>query len=257
MRSDEEVLREYQFLRIVPVLDVMEGRVVRGVAGRREEYRPIESVLIDGCDALPIAQAIRTRFGLSELYLADLDAILRSAPNTGILRSLRDAGFAMTVDAGIRRCEDAAAIVAAGAHQIVAGLETLDGPQELSRLVEQLGASRVVFSLDLRDGRPLGNAAKWHDDDPCAIAGQAIGAGCTQLIVLDLASVGTAGGVPTLPLCAEIRRTWPHVTMIAGGGIRGIEDLRRLDASIIDGVLIASALHNGSIGPAELHALTR
>jgi len=242
-------------LRIVPVLDVMEGRVVRGVAGRREEYRPLESVLTDGCDAVAIAQAIRSRFGFSELYLADLDAILHGQPNIGILRSLSDAGFAMTVDAGIHRYEDVAPIVAAGAHQIVAGLETLDGPKELSDVVEQLGASRVVFSLDLRDGRPLENAARWHEDDPCAIAGQAIEAGCTQLIVLDIARVGTAAGVPTLPLCAEIRRAWPHVAIITGGGIRGIKDLKGLDSSIIDGVLIASALHNGSIRPAELNAL--
>jgi uncharacterized protein related to proFAR isomerase len=47
------------------------------------------------------------------------------------------------------------------------------------------------------------------------------------------------------------------VTLFTGGGIRGIEELRRLDRSIIDGVLIASALHNGSIGPAELNAVMR
>jgi phosphoribosylformimino-5-aminoimidazole carboxamide ribotide isomerase len=235
----------------------MEGRVVRGVAGLREQYRPIESVLTEGSDPLRIAQAIRSRFGISTLYLADLDAILRRSPNVDILQSLSDAGFTTTVDAGLRRCEDASAIFAAGVQQVVAGLETLAGPEELLRLVDRWGPSRIVFSLDLRDGRPLGDAALWQRSDPFAIADEAIGAGCTQLIVLDIARVGTAAGVPTLPLCTEIRRAYPRVTLFTGGGIRGIEELRRLDRSIIDGVLIASALHNGSIGPAEFDAVTR
>jgi phosphoribosylformimino-5-aminoimidazole carboxamide ribotide isomerase len=251
------VLREREKLRILPVLDLMEGRVVRGVAGLREQYRPIESVLTEGSDPLRIAQAIRSRLGISTLYLADLDAILRRSPNVDILQSLSDAGFTTTVDAGLRRGEDASAIFAAGVQQVVAGLETLAGPTELLRLVDRWGPSRIVFSLDLRDGRPLGDAAPWQRADPFAIAGEAIEAGCTELIVLDIARVGTAAGVPTLPLCTEIRRAYPRVTLFTGGGIRGIEELRRLDRSIIDGVLIASALHNGSIGPAELDAVTR
>lgn len=235
----------------------MEGRVVRGVAGLRNQYRPIQSKLADGSDPLEIAQAIRSHFGLSALYVADLDAILRRSPNVGVLRSLSDAGFMTTVDAGLCRCDDAAPILKAGVRQIVAGLETLAGPHELQRLVDQFGSSRVVFSLDLRDGRPLGDPAQWRHADPFAIAGEAIEAGCTELIVLDIARVGTAAGVPTLPLCAEIRRAHPGVTLFTGGGIRGIEDLRRLDESIIDGVLIASALHNGSVGPTELDAVMR
>jgi phosphoribosylformimino-5-aminoimidazole carboxamide ribotide isomerase len=242
-------------MKILPVLDLLEGQVVRGVAGLRDQYRPIQSVLTDGSDALRIAEAIRAHFGLTELYLADLDAILRGCPNMNILRSLNDAGFTLMVDAGLRQCDDAAPIVAAGVQQVVAGLETLAGPQELRRLVEQFGSQRVVFSLDLRGGRPLGDPTQWPDADPFAIAGAAIEAGCTQLIILDIARVGTAEGVPTLPLCAEIRRGYPQTTLITGGGVRGIEDLRRLEEWPVDAVLIASTLHNGSIGRAELDAV--
>jgi phosphoribosylformimino-5-aminoimidazole carboxamide ribotide isomerase len=246
-----------KILQILPVLDVMGGRVVRGVAGRREEYQSVKSVLTDSCDPLQVAAAIRSRFGLAAIYLADLDAILNGAPNLHILRSLTEAGFMTTVDAGIRRSRDASAIVAAGARQLVAGLETLEGPRELSRLVEQFGSSRVVFSLDLRDGEPLGDRSLWKEADPIGIARQAIEAGCSRLVVLDIAHVGTEGGLQALPLCAEIRRQWPSATVLTGGGIRGIDDLRRLDPATVDGVLIASALHNGSISSADLATLTR
>ena len=78
-----------------------------------------------------------------------------------------------------------------------------------------------------------------------------------RLIVLDIARVGTEGGLPTLPLCTEIRESWPETTIVTGGGIRGIDDLRRLDPAIVDGVLIASALHNGAITGSDLLALAR
>ena len=243
-------------LQILPVLDVMDGRVVRGVAGRREEYRPVKSVLTESCDALEVADAIRSRFGISAIYLADLDAILRRTPNLEIIRSLTDGGFQLLVDAGLRTCEDATAIAAAGARQLVAGLETLSGPGELSRLIERYGPSRIVFSLDLRDGRPMGDVAGWTEADPLGIARQAAEAGCTQFIVLDVARVGTEAGVPTLPLCSEMRAQWPRLTIITGGGIRGIEDLRRLDPAVVNGVLIASAIHNGSVTRADLASLT-
>jgi phosphoribosylformimino-5-aminoimidazole carboxamide ribotide isomerase len=139
--------------------------------------------------------------------------------------------------------------------QVVAGLETLEGPQELMRLVEQYGSSRVVFSLDLLEGRPLGQTGKWRQADPFAIAQEAMEMGCTELILLDIAQVGTARGVSTLPLCAAIRRAYPLATLYTGGGIRGRDDLRGLDQSIVDGVLIASALHNGSLGAADLDSL--
>ena len=77
------------------------------------------------------------------------------------------------------------------------------------------------------------------------------------MIVLDIARVGTEAGLPTLPLCAEIRQTWPDTMIVTGGGIRGIDDLRRLDPAIVDGVLIASALHNGAITGSDLLSLTQ
>jgi phosphoribosylformimino-5-aminoimidazole carboxamide ribotide isomerase len=246
-----------KFLQIVPVLGLMRGRVVRGVAGRREAYQPIKSVLTASCEALPVAEAIRERFGLATIYLADLDAILHGSPNLDVVRSLADAGFSLIVDAGLRRFEDAAHIVAAGAQQLVAGLETLAGPAELSRLVGHFGSAAVVFSLDLCEGRPMGDPSLWKNADPIGITRQAVDAGCTRLIVLDLGSVGTAAGLPTMPLCGEIRQTWPDATIISGGGIRGIDDLRRLDPAIVDGVLVASALHNGAVAAGDLLALTR
>ena len=117
--------------------------------------------------------------------------------------------------------------------------------------------SYLGIPLFTRDGQPMGDTSRWKQADPIGIAREAIDAGCSRFIVLDIARVGIAAGLSTLPLCAEILRRWPYATIVTGGGIRGIDDLRRLDPAIVDGVLIASALHNGAITSAELASLTR
>src|SRR5437868_13104425 len=74
---------------ILPVIDLMGGQVVRGVAGRREAYRPMVSTLTDSSDPLAVACAFRKRFGFEELYLADLDAIAGGEPASALYKQLQ------------------------------------------------------------------------------------------------------------------------------------------------------------------------
>jgi phosphoribosylformimino-5-aminoimidazole carboxamide ribotide isomerase len=239
-------------MQIIPVLDLLGSRVVRGVAGRRDQYGPLVSRLVEGCDPLAVAQAIRNAFDLRQFYVADLDAILFRQPNRSILRQLAAEGFSLVVDAGIRRAADAGPILDLGVEQVVVGLETLESPADLSPLIERHGSGRILFSLDLRDGRPLASAPEWSSAEPFKIARLAIEVGCRQLIVLDIAGVGMNGGVPTLPLCEQIRNAFPEVTLFTGGGVRHVHDLRTLARAGIGGALVASALHDGSITPRDL-----
>src|SRR5947209_6626877 len=94
-------------MRIVPVLDVMGGVVVRAVRGDRATYRPLASQLTDSTDPARVAEAICTRHGWTEFYLADLDAIMGSGPAEQLFRRLNRAGFRLWVDAGVRERADA------------------------------------------------------------------------------------------------------------------------------------------------------
>jgi phosphoribosylformimino-5-aminoimidazole carboxamide ribotide isomerase len=242
-------------MRVLPVLDLLDGHVVRGVAGRRRDYRPVQSCLTTSARPLDVACAIRERFGLADLYVADLDAILHRRPHLAVFRSLAEAGFRVMVDAGIRDCGDAAPIFATGVQTVIAGLETLSGPAELTNLISRWGSGCIVLSLDLRAGQPLGDSTQWPAD-PLEIARIAAAAGCTQLIVLDIASVGISEGVPTLKLCEEIARQLPGLSLITGGGVRDADDLRRLAQLPVEAVLVASALHNGAITRADLESVS-
>ncbi len=241
-------------MRILPVLDVMGGVVVRGVGGRRHEYRPVVSRLTPSSAPLDVARAFRGHLGCGELYLADLDAIGGADPALELYEGLRREGFALWVDAGVSDAARARALAAVGVEGVVIGLETVHDPAELARACADLG-ERVVFSLDLKGGEPLGDRSAWQGADARGIAARAVALGVRRLLVLDLLHVGEGGGLGTEALCAALARDYPGVEVAAGGGVRDVGDLRRLRDCGVEAALVASALHDRAIGRDDLDEL--
>jgi phosphoribosylformimino-5-aminoimidazole carboxamide ribotide isomerase len=243
-------------MRVLPVIDLLGGQVVRGVAGERQHYRPIRSRL--AADATPAAAgAALARLGLRAVYVADLDAIGGAPPNEAAYRELAAQGLRLLVDAGLTDVARAVWLqrlleVHQAVDGIVAALETLPGPHLLSELLDAIGPEQLVFSLDLKAGRPLGGPAQWQEWSARRIATAALDVGVRRLIVLDLAQVGMGHGVSTLGLCRELRSADPDLEIITGGGVRSSDDLRELAESGVSTALVASAIHDGRIGPEEL-----
>ncbi|MBY0521869.1 MAG: hypothetical protein K2R98_00635 [Gemmataceae bacterium] len=236
---------------VIPVLDLKEGIVVRGIAGRRDQYRPIDSRLSPSTLPGTVADAFREHFGLTHLYLADLDAIAGRPPALMVYRELRSRGFRLWVDAGVRALKDALLVADEGVEGIVIGLETLHGPRALAEMVHRFGTQRIVFSLDLKEGQPLGVLDMWQQPDADGIANEAVVCGVRQMIVLDLAHVGMDGGTGTESLCQRLATTHPDLEIVAGGGVRDGADLRRLAEHGVHAVLVASALHDGRLSRAD------
>lgn len=238
-------------MRVIPALDLRRGLAVHAVAGRREAYAPVRSRLATGAgDGLALARAFRDRLGLAEWYVADLDAIAGEALQAPLLASLAELGGRLLVDAGVASVARARETIAAGAARVVVGLETLPGFDALADVVRALEAERVVFGLDLRAGVPLLAAGARHADPPLALVERARAAGVGAVLVLDVARVGTGGGVDTA-LVAEIRRRHPGLELLAGGGVRGPADLAALAEAGCDGAVVATALHEGRLGQAQ------
>jgi HisA/HisF family protein len=242
-------------VRILGVLDLKHGQVVRAVGGRRGEYRWLPGVLTTASDPREVARAFRERLGLTELYVADLDAIAGAAISLDVLRVLQKDGFHLTVDAGLCTSDDAGPLLALGVDGVVAGLESLAGPDALAEMVRHIGTTRLVFSLDLNGGIPLGRTGAWPTADPFAIANIAVALGVRRLLVLDLAQVGTASGPATTDLCRQLRETCGTLEIMTGGGVRSAGDIERLRGAGADCVLVATALHDGSITAEEIGRL--
>jgi phosphoribosylformimino-5-aminoimidazole carboxamide ribotide isomerase len=240
---------------VIPVLDILNGQAVHAVGGRRAHYQPLQSILHASSEPIPLARALRDVLGLHTLYLADLDAIGGCAPRLDIYCEIISSGFYIWLDAGTRNVESLVPLLELDptSSTIVVGLETVQGPRELTEIVNQAGAGRVVFSLDLFDGSPrMAAPAAWGAENPCALAQAAIDSGVRHLLILDLARVGTGRGLGTSGLIEQICEGNLSVRLTAGGGISRIEEVVDLRNAGAAAVLIGSAIHDGRIGAREL-----
>ena len=241
---------------IMPVLDLKDGQVVHARRGERHAYQPVRSRICSTSNPADVAAAFR-RMGFSEAYVADLDSISGQPPARAAYEAIAAAGLDLWIDPGLATAEQALQLDAlrpAGraCAALVAGLESLRSPVELARMLQLFGPARVVFSLDLRDGKPLGGPL-WPAT-ALDTARAAARAGVRRMLVLDLAGVGAATGVPTLQLLSQLRAALPGIELAAGGGVRGVDDLRLLRAAGCRRALLATALHAGSLDPAALAA---
>jgi phosphoribosylformimino-5-aminoimidazole carboxamide ribotide isomerase len=244
-------------LRVIPVLDLRAGRAVLARGGRRETYAPVHSLLVPGGaagDPLALAGAYRDLLGCNEWYVADLDALAGGAVQGVLLGALAGLGGRLLVDAAVAGPERARELVAGGAARVVVGLETLPSFGALAAVARAIGPERVAFSLDLRDGAALAEAPL--AGTPLDLASAAVAAGAGAIIVLDLARVGSGRGVD-LVLMGALRHAHPHVDLLAGGGIGTARELGRLADAGLDGALVATALHDGSLKRDDVAAMRR
>lgn len=248
-------------MRIVPVIDLKGGHVVRGVGGRRDEYRPIISTLADRSDPATIARALVAHFAPAEIYVADLDAIVSCMPDVASWRAIAAEGPQLWIDAGVQSSHQTGlarvTLQQAGiSGSLVIGLESVPSLDSLAELREAAG-NDAIFSLDLRDGVPLTRQATERSLSPRDWARAAVKAGFQRIIVLDLADVGVGRGTSTLDLCRTLSAEFPSMELIAGGGVRELADLRALAAAGCSAALVASALHDGRLTRDDLRAVAQ
>ena len=196
-------------------------------------------------------------------YRAEAPDIGRAGAKAGsgsqdtLIAALAATGTTLWLDAGVSSTGRARHALALGAAHVVVALETLPSYEALPEICAAVGGERVAFSLDLRDGVPiLASAGVPSGEPPHVIAARAADAGAAGVIVIDLARVGTGRGLD-FELIARVREAAPGLTLLAGGGVRGLEDLVRLADAGCDGALVATALHDGRIGASDVAAAHR
>ncbi len=236
--------------RILPVVDLLRGQVVHGVAGERGQYRAIESSIVDSPHPGRVARALCSHVDVSDLYVADLDAIAGDEPDWNAYDSISNRGqHRIWLDAGAvtpTRIERIIKRSDAAVCRVIVPLETLPSLRTLEELVARFPRLNLVFSLDMKAEKPITSDASAGRLSPETIASYAVDAGVTSMIVLDLASVG-GSEMMTVDLCRKIRSRYPDLELVSGGGVQSQEDVQRYVDAGCDRVLVATALHRGRI----------
>jgi phosphoribosylformimino-5-aminoimidazole carboxamide ribotide isomerase len=241
-------------MRLIPVLDLKNGIAVHAVRGERQTYQPVVSALSPDADPVRVAASFRDQFGFTELYVADLDAILGQGNQQALIRTLaRHSGMNLIVDAGAADVEGVRQVLNLGVQRVIIGAETLPNWEAATAILDSFAQEKLVFSLDMRAGKVLSAYGQLAAMQPIEAVDKLFQAGWKEIVLLDLARVGAQSGVDW-NLLGEVRRTFPELTLLVGGGVRDVNDLVELRSTGIDGVLIATMIHRGILTREQLLA---
>lgn len=230
---------------ILPVIDLKRGQVVHGFAGQRDQYRPIESQLVDSPHPGKVAKAITQFVGSHDVYLADLDAIAGEEPDWNGYATIQNQGVKLWLDAGTGDLDAIQRVVDRVQCRLIIALETLRTLRSLEDVVAAFPDQQLVFSLDMDGEQPIVCDAAASRLSPETIASYALDAGIQSMIVLDVAAVGSEA-TTTVDLCRKIKSRYPELELVSGGGVCDRGDIQRFMDAGCDRVLVATAIHRGS-----------
>ncbi|MEK6702032.1 MAG: imidazole glycerol phosphate synthase subunit HisH [Planctomycetota bacterium] len=228
-------------VRVIPCLDVRDGRVVKGVKFQN---------LRDAGD--PATQAAEyERQGADELVMLDVSATPEGrATSAATIKAIRRVlSIPLTVGGGVRTEDDAGRLLDAGADKVGVNTAAVKDPTLLTRLATRFGRQCVVLAIDAASTGPTAwevvvqsgkvntgkNAVEW------AVKGAAAGAGEILLTSYDRDGTGEGYDLDLLrAICSSVR-----VPVIASGGAKSASDLSAAIGAGASAVLAATIFHDG------------
>lgn len=236
--------------RIIPCLDVRDGRVVKGVrfAMLRDQGDPAE------------AAARYARQGADEIVFLDITAApeRRGTDLAWVERTAEQVFVPLTVGGGVRSVADGRALLLAGADKVALNTAAARRPALLSELAEVFGSQCVVISVDARRRGDGGWEVVTHGGrtptgrDALAWISEACRLGAGEVLLTSIDSDGTRQGYD-LELMRRAVAT-AGVPVIASGGAGGPEHLAAALTAGASAVLAASIFHQGTCTVGEVKA---
>ncbi len=231
--------------RVIPCLDVADGRVVKGVnfANLRDMGDPVELA------AAYFAQ------GADEITFLDVTATVDARATTYevVRRTAEQVFIPLTVGGGVRSAEDVARLLSVGADKIGVNSAAIARPALLDEIADRFGAQVLVLSLDVKrsPSTPSGFVVTTHGGrtettlDALDWAREAIERGAGELLVNSIDADGTKDGFD-LELVRNMREL-SSVPVIASGGAGAVDHFAPAIRAGADAVLAASVFHSGQL----------
>ena len=216
---------------IIPVIDLLNGQVVHARGGRRSDYAPVSSPLCPSSEPSAVLTALLRLHPFSIVYAADLGAMLGREPHDDTLARLvsQFPGVTFWLDSGRSQL-----VGCPPGMRTVIGTETGVSVATVMELTRS-GAD-FVLSLDFSAAAFLGDPDILRHPDCWP----------QDVIIMHLASVGTARG-PAWPVVDDVIVQAGKRKFYVAGGVRDANDVAQAAARGIKGVLVATALHTGTL----------
>ncbi len=234
-------------IRIIPAIDIIEGKCVRLTRG------DFETKKIYNSDPLSVAKQFEDA-GIEYLHMVDLDgARQRKIVNHKVLQKVA-AGTKLKIDfgGGVQSNKDLNIAFESGASQLTAGSVVVNNEPLALSWLKKYGAEKIVLGADFKEDKIA--ISGWQETGKTDILqflkNQFIN-GFRTTICTDVARDGVLQG-PAADFYDKVKREIPGLKIIASGGVSKIEDVVNLNEIGLDGVIIGKAIYEGKIKIEEL-----
>lgn len=237
-------------IRVIPCLDVHDGRVVKGVnfLNLRDAGDPVELASLYG------------RQGADELTFLDISASSQGRETTYdmVKRTAETVFIPLTVGGGVRGADDVDRMLRTGADKVGINTGAITRPEALNEIADRFGRQVIVLSLDARReaDQPSGFGVTTHGGrqsaglDAIAWCREAVERGAGEILLNSMDRDGTTDGFDLEMI--EAVRAVVDVPVIASGGAGTVEHFVDAARAGADAVLAASVFHYGTLTVAQV-----
>ena len=230
-------------MRIFPAVDILGGRCVQLVQGKRESATAYGA---------PLSCARRwINAGADALHVVNLDgAFGDSTRNADLIRALvKESGIEIELGGGIRSVEDGRRWLGTGVSRIILSTLAIQQPESIRTLSAEFGSDRVMAGVDAREGKVAIHGWQETAGDYLSWAETFEQLGTGFLLYTNVDVEGLQQGVAIGPVRDLIARV--HVPVVVAGGVSGRADVALLREAGAYGAVLGSALYSGKINFSE------
>ncbi len=242
--------------KIFPVIDILNSTAVHAIKGKRDNYQPLKSPFFNTSEPFDIVRNLKEKFNIKQFYIADLDAIIKQKPNFRILKKILEIeNIKIIVDPGIKTVNDLKKYLKFKIESIILGLETIQKIKTIKESFKIFNKNKIIISIDMYKERIISKINKLKNLTPLTVVRKLEKIGIKTIILLDIFKVGQKiGGIP--PLYLEIKKNFDG-NVLVGGGIKNLNDVQFYYEKGFSGVLIGTAIYDGTINLKKLNMFTK
>lgn len=232
---------------IYPAIDIIEGKCVRLTKG---DY---DTKVVYDDDPLQMVQYFKSK-GAEYIHIVDLDAAKNPSNHNRKLIAdiITQSGLKVQTGGGIRTEVDVETLLTLGAFRVIIGSAAVHRREEVFQWIQKYGADRIVIGADVVDQKIATHG--WQevtDEDIFDFIKSYTTEGANTFLCTDIAKDGMMSG-SSRPLYKEILQSFPHVQLIASGGVHDMDEVVKLQEMGMESIIIGKAIYEGKINIDDL-----
>ena len=229
-------------IELIPAIDIIDGKCVRLSQG---DYDKVKEYSASPAD---VAKEMEDH-GITRLHVVDLDgAKSKHVVNWRTLEQIaRATNLVIDFGGGVKTDDDLRIVFDCGAQMVTGGSIAVKEPDTFQRWLLKYGAEKIILGADVKEGKVA--VSGWledSDNELMSFLEHYTQQGVQKVICTEISRDGMLQG-PAVSLYKDVLSEYPHLHLVASGGVSSMDDIEALAEARVPGVIFGKALYEGRI----------